>query len=110
MDKPNPSKRPPRFLLAMPDAVRIPIEAAAHANNRTVTAEINGRLRASLNNSPPPPASRANPYTVEGPRATVIPTNDHGPAGVISDTDRAMLEIFRKLPVEKQLALLSLFR
>lgn len=108
MDKTTATKRAPRFLLAMPDAVRVPIEAAAHANNRTVTAEINGRLRASLNNAPPP-ASRANPYTTDH-TPTVATTNDNGPAGAISDTDRAMLEIFRKLPVEKQLALLSLFR
>lgn len=92
----------------MPDDVRQAIERAAEASSRTVTAEINLRLRASLAADEAAQAT-GNPYT--RPNApTVALTNDHGPAGALADTDRAMLEIFRKMPVEKQLALLSLFR
>lgn len=105
MDKPPKPKRPPRFLLAMPDELRGYIERAASINGRTVTAEIVTRLQASLSAS----VTNHNPYTQPN-TPTVVPINDHGPAGALADTDRAMLEIFRKMPVEKQLALLSLFR
>ncbi len=108
---PADKKRPPRFLLAMPEDVRIAIERAAFVNGRTVTAEINLRLKATIKaetaaQAPSGPASYNAPNT-----PTVLHTaNDKGPASTLSGTDQAMLEVFRGLPPEKQLALLSLFR
>lgn len=86
------------------------LQKEAFVHHRKLTQEINMRLEASLSEEPPKPRPARPPSYVEPNTPTVIPTNDHGPAGAISDTDRAMLEVFRKLPVEKQLALLSLFR
>lgn len=37
-------------------------------------------------------------------------TQANGPAASLSELDRAMLGVFHALPVEKQLALLSLFK
>lgn len=94
-------KRPPRFLLAMPEHIRIAIEKEAFIHHRTVTAEINSRLEDTLKVG----------KTGEKPSpAYITRTNEEGLASALTDTDQAMLEIFRKLPPEKQLALLSLFR
>lgn len=86
------------------------LQKEAFVHHRKLTQEINMRLESSLLEEPRlPPKVKPDPYTA--PNApTVALTNDHGPAGALADTDRAMLEIFRKMPVEKQLALLSLFR
>lgn len=94
-------KRPPRFLLAMPEHIRVAIEKEAFINHRTVTAEINSRLVDSL---------KGHKAGDKPPPVYITKANEESPAGAISDTDQAMLEIFRKLPPEKQLALLSLFR
>ena len=87
-------------------------------NNRSLTKEIADRLKNSLPARGPTmqkflardlnddlPAS----YTAEH-TAAAIAINDKGPASALSDTDRAMLQVFRAMPVEKQLALLSLFK
>ncbi|MBU0749163.1 MAG: Arc family DNA-binding protein [Gammaproteobacteria bacterium] len=104
-------KRPPRFLLAMPEDVRLAIERAAFTNGRTVTAEINLRLKASLDNKPPA-TQTSGPASYSAPNTPTVlhPANDKGPASTLSGTDQAMLEVFRGLPPEKQLALLSLFK
>jgi hypothetical protein len=75
-------------------------EAAIHA--RTLTGEINERLKASL--QPPSPASYSGPHLV-----TRIPINDKSPDD-LTETDRALLQIFRAMPYDKQLALLSLLK
>lgn len=98
----TPKDRPPRFLLAMPDELRSALEREAFVANRTLTAEINMRLRASFT---PKPTTYTTPHA-----PTVLPTNDNGPAGALSDTDQAILEVFRALSVEKRLALLALLR
>lgn len=105
-------KRPPRFLLAMPEETRVAIERAAFVNGRTVTAEINLRLKATLQAEA---AASKSTHTGTSYSAANIPTvvhtaNDNGPAHALSGIDQAMLEVFRRMPAEKQLALLSLFR
>lgn len=98
----TPKKRPPRFILAMPDELRREIERAAISVGRTVTAEINFRLQRSLEFDRAD-TSHIRPFD-EGDRPEAV----NGVA--LSATDHAMLAVFHKLPVEKQLALLSLFK
>ncbi len=95
----------------MPEDVRLAVERAAFVNGRTVTAEINLRLKATIKAESAAPAGTA-PASYPTPNTpTVLHTaNDKGPASTLSGTDQAMLEVFRGLPPEKQLALLSLFR
>lgn len=95
------------LMIRLPTELKAELMRQAARNGRRITAEINWRLKRSLEAATDQPAP--NPYTAPN-TPTVAFTNDNGPAGAISDTDRAMLEIFRKLPVDKQLALLSLFR
>lgn len=104
--------RPPRFLLQMREDLRHDLEKAAISNGRTLTAEINTRLRESFKNLPAPSERAATKGTsYAAPTiASVFHINEKSPASTLSSTDQAMLEIFRALPVEKQLALLSLFR
>lgn len=87
------------------------LQREAFVNGRKLTGEINHRLEASLKAEAGAPAP-AGPSSYSAPNApTVLQTaNDKGPVGPISGTDQAMLEVFRALPPEKQLALLSLFR
>lgn len=113
------TKRSPRFLLLMPDDIRYEIERSAIANGRTLTKEINLRLRDSLNPNATLPSRLAQAidlgrrpplsYT-DQPTAIVGTAKDNGPANALTDIDRAMLVVFHNLPPEKQLALLSLFR
>jgi len=120
-------KRAARFLLAMPDELRAAIKRAAYIAGRTETAEINMRLAASLRTSAPPsvPAlttahSWTNPRTETTPigsagvpltypnHATQALTTNDRPS--LSDHDQAILAIFRQLPPDKQLSLLTLLR
>lgn len=114
-------------LVRMPVEQKNALQAEAKKHARTLTGEINERLRISLGARGPTLqgilareaglapakhlASVPSTYT-EGHQPTVIhaTTNDNGPAPALTDVDRAMLEVLHKLPVEKQLALLSLFR
>lgn len=100
--------RPPRFLISLSEDLRRNLERAAFVNERTLTAEITHRLRTSLDQEPTrAPAPHGGYAPSNGPN--VHHTNEKGPASALSDTDRAMLEVFRKLPPKRQLALLSLF-
>lgn len=114
----------------MPEDVRVAIERAAFVSGRTVTAEINMRLKASLEAQDGPPSSSLSrhqseePYTLVsdidppgGPKRVVVArvgdtqiSKEKSLVSALSGTDQAMLEVFRSLPPEKQLALLSLFR
>lgn len=97
----------------MPDDVRAAIERAAFVSGRTLTAEINMRLEASLRSEAEAQPQSTKPLaSYTSPTAPTVrhTTNDKGPASTLSGTDQAMLEVFRSLPPEKQLALLSLFR
>jgi hypothetical protein len=78
------------------------LQREAFINGRKLTGEINVRLEASLK------GHKAGDS--DTPQYIVSETSTNGPEGPLSGTDQAMLEIFRKLPPEKQLALLSLFR
>lgn len=97
---------PPTALRLHPDT-RAELVRIAFINGRSLSKEIALRLEASLKAEAAPtgPASYSEPNL-----ATVGHTNEKGPAGALSGTDQAMLEIFRSLPAEKQLALLSLFK
>jgi len=105
MEKTN--KNNAALLLRLPEELKAELQRQANRSGRRITAEINTRLRESLEprNVSALPPSYQTPTT-----STAHVINDKGPAGALSDTDRAMLQVFHALPVEKQLALLSLFR
>jgi hypothetical protein len=93
----------------MPEDVRVAIERAAFVNGRTVTAEINLRLKSTLLAEWGEVPANGNTYAPSPP--TVLHTGSGSDtAGALTVTDKAMLEVFRRLPPEKQLALLSLFK
>lgn len=104
----------------------------AEGNNRSLTKEISERLKNSLpargptmqkwlakdlnqvQGEAPATAPGIAPGTLP-PSYTAGPTpgltaNDNGPAPALTGLDRAMLDVFHAMPVEKQLALLSLFK
>jgi len=83
------------FGLRMPAEVREMVKREAKLNGRSLNAEIVDRLRANLD----PPRRKS------GSCPAVLPRD----VSVITDAERAMLAVVRKLPPEKQLALLSLF-
>ena len=90
----------PTVLRLHPD-MRAELVRLAFVNGRSLSKEIAIRLEESL---------RACKTGEKPPPAYITRTNEEGLASALTDTDQAMLEIFRKLPPEKQLALLSLFR
>lgn len=100
--------RTPRFLLNLPEDLRHDLERSAFAHDRNLTAEITRRLRESyaLEKSGVKPL----PDSYTAPPAPALVANDNGPANAINGTDQAMLQIFRAMSPEKQLALLSLFK
>ncbi len=112
------SKRTPRFLLLMPEEIREGIELAAKKNNRTLTKEINTRLRISIAAQGPTfqaiLAREAFADKTPGiaPSAPITPpsTGPDGQPVKLSDVDMEMLRIFHALPIHKQLALVSLFK
>lgn len=83
----------------------------ATINGRTLHAEILLRLQQSIQGVQHLPAT----YT-EASAATAhttlhdVGTQTKSPADLLTELDRAMLGVFRRMPVEKQLALLSLFK
>lgn len=102
----------PTVLRLHPD-VRAELVRIAFVNGRSLSKEIAVRLEASLKvGAVAPPAASAKPasYSAANSPTVVQTANDNGPASALSGTDQAMLDVFRGLPPEKQLALLSLFR
>lgn len=93
------------LLLRLPVALRESLQRAAFTNSRSLTAEINLRLRASL--APQTVTPHTTGHTISN---TIAPAWSKKNLAGVSDTDQAMLTIFRALPPEKQLALLSLFK
>jgi hypothetical protein len=85
------------------------LQQAAVMHGRTLTKEINTRLRESLT-----PPMRAQSSVAEDVAEKKVLQLGHTAASVhisaVSNLDQAMLGIFRAMPVEKQLALLSLFK
>ena len=90
----------PMFGLRMPPELRDQVSREAKINGRSLNGEIVDRLKKSLER----PIHAASGHKVEEPQVGA-----YGNAPNITDTERQLLTIFRRLPVEKQLALLSLF-
>lgn len=87
----------------MPPEIKDALTSAARKNGRSVNAEIVLRLQKSFE----------EPVGVVLPAGELVAAENHReykPVRQISRTEEAILEIFHKLPVEKQLALISLFK
>lgn len=85
------------FGLRMPDELKASIEREARFNGRSLNMEIVERLRRSLE----------PPIRTEGGLQVAETPGSYTPE--INDIERKLLTVFRRLPPEKQLALLSLF-
>lgn len=85
------------FGLRMPDDLKVKLASEAKINGRSLNSEIVDRLANSLHG-----------YALQGHRVTEHQLPDYMEKA-LPDIERALLTIFRKLPPEKQLALLSLF-
>lgn len=99
-----------QFLLRIPAQLKADLQREAAVQGRKLTQEINIRLRESLKSTrgsgiAPVPANYSTEHTSNGG-----PLKQESPAYVVTDLDQAMLAIFHAMPVEKQLALLSLFK
>lgn len=79
----------------------------ANVNGRSLSKEIAQRLEESLKAET---AQRQPTYTTLNVTTRHTAQEDKSPADPLTETDRAMLAVFRRMPVEKQLALLSLFK
>lgn len=88
---------PPTAIRLNPE-LRAALLREAAINGRSMHAEIVLRLKNSIEGT-------------RGAQPSAHPAQEERPAYAdLTDVDRSMLTVFRKLPVEKQLALLSLFR
>lgn len=83
--------------IRMPKDLREQLEREARANGRSLNMEIVGRLRRSLEAS-----GEATQYTARDAGNGAYQAD-------ITDIERQLLAVFRRMPPEKQLALLSLF-
>lgn len=81
----------------MPPDLKGRLQNAADLNGRSLNMEIIHRLSASLQ-APYPDATMA---VNEAPREYTVS---------LTDLEKSLLAVFRRLPVEKQLALISLFK
>lgn len=84
------------FGVRMPPELKARLLAEAMRNGRSMNTEVIARLAASLGD--------------HEPRVIMDPASAGYLENSLSPADRDMLVIFRRLPPEKQLALLSLFR
>lgn len=82
----------------MPPELKARLHNAASINGRSLNMEIIQRLQDSLEGREMPPADNAVRQECA----------EYGPS--MSEADRAILAVFRRLPPEKQLALISLFK
>lgn len=87
------------FGVRMPAELKERIDREARINGRSLNTEIITRLKGSLEVSGKSPR---NAYTAEQRQGAY--------AQELNDIERQLLSIFRRLPVDKQLALLSLFK
>lgn len=85
------------FGLRMQAELKEILDRQAKINGRSLNAEIVDRLRKSIE----------PPIRTEGGHKIEQVQSNYGPE--INDIERQLLMIFRRMPVEKQLALLSLF-
>ena len=97
-------------LVRMTPELKDRLQAESVVNQRSLTQEITTRLRVSLDAHGPTLqgilAREAFPSPVHKAEHERAPYGN----GTISELDKAMLAVFRAMPVEKQLALLSLFK
>lgn len=91
----NTGDEGPRFGLRLPSELRETLEKLAEKNGRSLNAEIVAILGGAAGGG----SSTVVPFKAEQPRGRYL--NEH---------DEMLLRIFHKMPVEKQLALLSLFK
>lgn len=99
------AKRAPRFLLLIPDDLRAALERSAAASSRSLSAEINLRLRASIKADP-----EDVPVLVPGPVPGQHYVPERPPPAELSASEKQMLAVFNTLPADKQLALLTLLK
>lgn len=91
------------LLIRLPSELKAELARAAAMHGQKLNSEVVERLEKSR-------TAPALAYSATPRQDHKFPINDNGPAHSLSGTDQAMLEVFRRLPPEKQLALLSLFR
>lgn len=104
----------PTVLRLHPD-MRAELVRLANINGRSLSKEIATRLEASLNATVntqglAPSVEETNPIAHPDDTTAHRITQEKSPADLLTEVDRAMLGVFRRMPVEKQLALLSLFK
>ncbi|MDP1530298.1 MAG: hypothetical protein Q8M05_13030 [Rhodoferax sp.] len=107
-----------QLLLRLPAKLKADLQAEADRQGRKLTQEINIRLRISLGAHGPTlqtilareEAARTAPGIAPSAPNTPHTTGPQGQAVHLSEHDMAMLRVFHAMPVEKQLALLSLFK
>jgi hypothetical protein len=87
------------FGVRMPAELKERIDREARINGRSLNTEIVTRLKSSLDATGKLPRSA---YTAEQQQGAY--------ARELNDIERQLLNIFRRMPVDKQLALLSLFK
>lgn len=87
------------FGLRMQPELKDLLDREAKISGRSLNAEIVHRLQLSIDNQEKPKSS----YTVAQQAAP-------GYTPDLNDIERQMISIFRRMPPEKQLALLSLFK
>lgn len=85
------------FNLRMPEELKKSLEKEAEINDRSLNSELVARLKSGLDKRAANRRHRAEEPGVEY-------------AEPLSDAERQVLAVFKKLPAEKQLALISLFK
>lgn len=106
MEDEDSPKTHPTVVRLRPE-LRAELQRLAYISKRSLSKEIARRLEASLQLPPPGKAPAPALHTYPNHATQALTTNDR-PA--LSDHDQAMLVIFRQLPADKQLSLLTLLR
>lgn len=104
-------------LLRLPTELKAALTKSAYVHGRRITAEINMRLFDSFKGEPGFEDLLSPGARDSGQARTPQPVGMHvvrepGPqyAGSLTPAQLAMLDVFDRLPPEKQLALISLFK
>lgn len=106
----TPEKNDDTVLLRLPAKLKAALLTEAAKNGRRITAEINIRLTDSFNPGTTQNAGAKITTYPKAPAVKALTTGEPGSDAALSDLDIAMLKVFHSLPVDKQLALLSLFK
>ena len=102
------NKNDASVLVRMPATLKSALLRQAAINKRRITAEINVRLMESLAKPPEPPKT-VTTYQTTPVKPLLI--DDRPPScETRTDHDHAILSLFRQLPPEKQLSLLTLLK